>query len=84
MTKTAVVESLETLPEQSTIEEIIDYLQSLADLETAMQAIQAGTVRPHAEVMAEARTWLSEKNGNNRRLVTPCRRAIPGNPQRLV
>ena len=61
MTKAAVVESLETLPEQSTIEEIIDYLQSLADLEAVMQAIQAGTVRPHTEVMAEARTWLNEK-----------------------
>lgn len=61
LTKSSVLESLETLPEQATIKDIIEYLQSLDDLEAAIEAMQNGTARPHVVVMEEARAWIKAK-----------------------
>lgn len=61
LTKSRVIESLQSLPEQITMEDIIDRLQSLDDLETALDDIQKGNVHKHDAVMADARKWLSDK-----------------------
>jgi len=56
--KTKVIESLASMPEQFTMEEIIDRLQSLDDLENALDAIRKGNLHKHEDVMTEARQWL--------------------------
>ncbi len=61
LTKSRVIESLQSMPEQLTMEDIIDRLQSLDDLETALDDIRTGKVHTHEEVMAEARQWLKDK-----------------------
>ena len=43
------------------MEEIIDRLQSLDDLETALDDIRKGNIHQHDDVMDEARQWLKEK-----------------------
>jgi len=49
------------MPEELTIEDVIDKLQSLDDLETALNDIRTGQVHQHEIVMAEARQWLADK-----------------------
>ncbi|WP_461044169.1 hypothetical protein [Spirosoma harenae] len=49
------------MPEQLTMEEIIDRLQSLDDLETGLDDIRKGNVHKHDDVMTEARQWLKDK-----------------------
>ena len=61
LTKSRVIESIQSMPEQITMEDIIDRLQSLEDLEMALDDIRKGKVRPHDDVMAQARQWLKEK-----------------------
>lgn len=61
LTKSRVIESLQSMPEQITMEDIIDRLQSLDDLETALDGIRKGDGYKHEDVMAEARRWLKEK-----------------------
>ena len=43
------------------MEEIIDRLQSLDDLETALNDMRKGNGQKHDVVMAEARQWIKEK-----------------------
>lgn len=43
------------------MEEIIDRLQSLDDLETALDDIRKGNGYKHDDVMAEARQWHKDK-----------------------
>jgi|GEM_PF-2088281 len=61
LTKSRVIESIQTMPEELTIEDVIDKLQSLDDLETALNDIRTGQVHQHEIVMAEARQWLADK-----------------------
>jgi len=61
LTKSRVIESLQSMPEQLTMEDIIDRLQSLDDLETALDDIRKGHVHPHEEVMTEARQWIKDR-----------------------
>ena len=61
LTKSRVIESLQGMPDQITMEEIIDRLQSLDDLETALDDIRKGNGYKHEDVMAEVRQWLKEK-----------------------
>ncbi len=61
LTKSRVIESIQTMSEELTIEDIIDKLQSLDDLETALNDITMGQVHKHETVMAEARQWLADK-----------------------
>ena len=61
LTKSRVIESLQSMPDKVTVEEIIDRLHSLDDLETAIDDIRKGNGHKHEDVMAEARQWLSEK-----------------------
>ncbi|ADB36231.1 hypothetical protein [Spirosoma linguale] len=61
LTKTRVIESLQSMPEQITMEDIIDRLQSLDDLETALDDIRKGNGYQHEDVMSEARQWIKDK-----------------------
>lgn len=61
LTKSRVIESIQSMPDQITMEDIIERLQSLDDLETALDDIRKGRVHQHNDVMAEARQWLKDK-----------------------
>jgi Zn-dependent alcohol dehydrogenase len=61
LTKSRVIESLQSMPERITMDEIVERLQSLDDLETALDDIRKGNGLKHEDVMAEARQWLKEK-----------------------
>lgn len=61
LTKSRVIESIQSMPDQLTLNDIIDHLQSLDDLETTLNDIRTGAVHAHEDVMAQARQWIRDK-----------------------
>ena len=56
--KDAVLKLLDTLPEDTSMEEIQYHLYVLQKIQIGEQAIRDGRVIPHEEVMRELAEWL--------------------------
>lgn len=56
--KTAVLKLLEQLPEEATLEDIQYHLYVLQKIRAGQDAIDAGQVIPHEDVMRELAGWL--------------------------
>ncbi len=57
--KAAVLKLLEQLPEETTLEEIQYHLYVLQKIKAGQDAIDAGQVIPHEQVMRELAGWLA-------------------------
>jgi predicted transcriptional regulator len=58
--KEAVLEVVRQLPDESSIEEIIEHLTVLAALRRAEEAADAGRVVPHEEVQKRIASWITK------------------------
>ena len=56
--KEAVYKLLDTLPEDTTIEDIQYHLYVLQKIQAGQEAVNAGEIIPHEEVMRELAKWL--------------------------
>lgn len=56
--KEAVYKLLDTLPDNTTIEDIQYHLYVLQKIQTGQDAVDAGEIIPHEEVMRELAKWL--------------------------
>ena len=57
--KAAVLKLLEQLPEETTLEEIQYHLYVLQKIKNGQEAVEAGRVIPHEDVMRELAGWLA-------------------------
>ena len=57
--KTAVLKLLEQLPEEATLEDIQYHLYVLQKIKGGQEAVDAGHVIPHEDVMRELARWLA-------------------------
>ena len=57
--KSAVLKLLEQLPEETTLEEIQYHLYVLQKIRAGQNAVDAGQVIPHEDVMRELAGWLA-------------------------
>ena len=57
--KAAVLKLLEQLPEETTLEEIQYHLYVLQKIRAGQEAIDAGHLIPHENVMRELAGWLA-------------------------
>ncbi len=57
--KATVLKLLEQLPDETTLEEIQYHLYVLQKIKTGQDAIDAGQVIPHEDVMRELAGWLA-------------------------
>ena len=56
--KEAVYKLLDTLPEDTTIEDIQYHLYVLQKIQAGQEAVDAGEIIPHEEVIRELTKWL--------------------------
>ncbi len=61
--KTAVLETVRTLSEDATFEEIIETLSILAAIRRGEEAVAAGKDVPHDEVEARLESWITKLSG---------------------
>jgi predicted transcriptional regulator len=57
--KAAVLKLLEQLPEEATLEDIQYHLYVLQKIKAGQEAVDAGHVIPHEDVMRELAGWLA-------------------------
>lgn len=58
LTKAQVLKSLETLPDDATIEDIIDHLYFIYKVERGLQASEVGDLLTQEEVEERVRQWF--------------------------
>jgi predicted transcriptional regulator len=58
--KTAAIETIANLPENSSMEEIAEELQIMAAVRKGKEDVKAGRTKSHAEVEKIFETWISK------------------------
>jgi predicted transcriptional regulator len=58
--KQAVADALQRLPENATLEEIIEELQIMASVRRGRASVAAGRAKSHDEVKQSVKSWASE------------------------
>ncbi len=58
--KEMVIDAVRELPEEATIQDILEQIQILAALQQSAQAADAGQVIPHEEVKKRIASWNSK------------------------
>lgn len=62
MKKTAVLQSLQNLPEEVSADEVIERILLLERVDQAFEELREGKGIPHEQVLAEATAWLNARN----------------------
>ena len=58
MTKQEIIEALEALPDDATVEDAIEHLYLLYRIEKGIKQVEAGKTISHEEVKARMSKWL--------------------------
>jgi hypothetical protein len=58
--KEAVIESIQELPEEATLEQILEHIAIMAALRKADESIKAGRVSSHDEVKKMVASWIAK------------------------
>jgi predicted transcriptional regulator len=58
--KEMVIDAVRELPEEATLEDILEQIRILAALQQSVQAADAGQVIPHEEVKKRVASWNSK------------------------
>jgi predicted transcriptional regulator len=58
--KEMVIDAVRELPEEATLEDILEQIKILAALQQSAQAADAGQVIPHEEVKKRVASWNSK------------------------
>jgi predicted transcriptional regulator len=58
--KTVAIETINDLPENSSMEEIAEELQIMAAIRKGKEDVKAGRTKTHAEVEKMFETWISK------------------------
>jgi len=58
--KEIVIDAVRELPEEATLEDILEQIKILAALQQSAQAADAGQVIPHEEVKKKVASWSSK------------------------
>jgi len=57
LTKEQLMSSVDTLPDDATVEDFIDHLAFILSVERGVADIAAGRTITHAELLEEIKTW---------------------------
>ena len=58
--KQAVIEAMRDLPEEASLEEIIEHLTTLAAIRRGEEDADAGRLIPHEEVQERIASWITK------------------------
>src|SRR4051794_13330948 len=73
VTKAQMIEAIQSLPEDATVEDAMQRLHVLAKIEIGLAQLDAGRGRPREEMRRQIAEWREYPGG--RRRATPCARS---------